>query len=101
VPTSDFPAAFQHVEKTNQIGCGVCVRIKERVADACLSSEMHDVGKTMFCKQLGKRLAMRNVNFLEMEPSTCLKLGEARLLQARIVISVEIVNANDRISILR
>ena len=50
---SIVPAAFQHIEKTLEIGIGIGMRMVDRIAHAGLGGEMDHLRKAVLGKQLG------------------------------------------------
>ena len=88
-----LPAALEHVEEAHQIGVDIGVRVFQRVAHAGLRGEVHD--------QLGPqrreqgRVAARSARSsrAKLKPwRPC--MVEARLLQPRVVILVQAVDAD-------
>src|SRR5579871_3314773 len=57
---------------------------------------MHDVREFVLGEQLGHAIAVGKVELVETEAVDARELGEPRVLELRIVISVEIVDADDR-----
>src|SRR3569832_1976807 len=89
--TTVIAAALEHVEKADEIGIGVGVRLLDRMAHAGLGREMHDLRETMLRKQPRDRLAIGKIGLDEGEARVVLQQRQARPLQCRIVIGVEIV----------
>ena len=71
------------------------VRIKERVAHAGLSGEVHDMSETVRREQVRDRGAIGEIALHELEAGVDGKLGEPRLFQRRVVVGVEIVDSDD------
>ncbi len=69
------------------------------MAHAGLRREMHDLGKAMRLEQFRHSLAVGNVQLLEPEAGKCLELRNAGRFQPRIVIGVEVVEADDVIAV--
>ena len=90
-----MPAAFQNVEEAGEVGIRIGVRIDQRVAHAGLRGEMHDVGKAMLGEQRRHAGAVGEIELDEAEAAILRELVEARLLERRIVVGVEIVEADD------
>ncbi len=94
-------AAFEHIEEADQIGVDVGVRIDQRIANAGLGGEMHDVGKPVRREQRGHRVAVCEIGLLEAKLRERRKLREPRLLQSRIVVGVEVVEADNTAPLLQ
>ena len=60
-------ATFQHVEKADDVGVRVGVRVDQRVAHAGLGGEIHHKGKAMGREQRRHRRAVGKVQLLEPE----------------------------------
>src|SRR5262249_441518 len=71
---------------------GVGMRIDQRVAHAGLRREVDDLGEAMGSKQVAHSLAICNVQLFKPEVRKPLELPDSPLLQARIVIAIEIVD---------
>ena len=89
-------AAFEHVEEADEIGLRIGVRIDQRMAHAGLRREMDDVAETVRREQrraIASRSAMSICSNRNAGKSR--ELGKPRPLQRRVVIGVEIVEADD------
>ncbi len=100
VAAGDRATAFQHIEETDQIGIHIGIRVRQRLADAGLGREMHHIGKPVRGKQSRHSVAVGDVQFLEFKRREASQLREPRLLESRIAMVVEIVDADDRASLL-
>src|SRR5438874_267221 len=92
---ADVARRFEHVEKSGDVAVGVCVRRLERVADAGLRGEMNDARRALALEQARKGIAIGDVGELETESRRLLEDREPRALERRIVVLVEIVDAED------
>ena len=90
-----MPATFEHVEKARQIGVGIGVRIDQGMAHPGLRREMHDMGEAVDCKRFRHRPAVGDVDPFEPKVGECLELRDAGLLDARIVVGIEIIDTHD------
>ena len=88
-------AAFEHIEEAHEVAVGVGMGIDQRMPHTGLGGEMHDPWKTMGRKQLLHRLAVGEFDLLETEIGMAGQLAKPRLLQTRIVVSVEIVGSDN------
>lgn len=103
-------AGFQNVQESDQITLQVGIRVRDRVAHACLGGEVHDLVEFFFGKEFVQRLLVVDSHFYE---SAVLVLGalhhgavgevvaglfdaafaESTVLEAYIVIVINIVEA--------
>ena len=95
MPAAVMAAAFQDVGEAGEVGVDIGIRIGQRVTHAGLRAEMHDVRKAVLGEQLRHGGAVGEIAFDELEARQFGELGEPRLFQFRIVIGVEIVEADD------
>ena len=88
---------LKHVEMPDEVRLCVGFRIGEAVADAGLRAEMHDPVEVGGSSQFFQRACVREVELIEAEAIA--EIGaqpiEPGALQRRIVIIVEIIDADD------
>ena len=102
MPAAVVPAAFEHVEEAGQVGVDIGVRIDQRMAHAGLRGEMHDTGEADAprtappCRSRSARSSLTKAKAGQLR-----EFGEPRLLERRIVIGIEVVDADDRPARLR
>ena len=89
-----LPAALEHVEEAHQIGVDIGVRVFQRVAHAGLRREMHHQLGPQRREQGRGGGAVGEVEPREAEALAPLQPVEARLLQPRVVIGVQAVDAD-------
>jgi len=99
VPAFRAPAAFKNVEEACEIGIGIGMRIDQRVTHAGLRGEMHDSGKAMRREQVGDRPAIGDVQLHELEIGEALEFRDSTLFQPRVVMGIEIVEAQHVMSV--
>src|SRR5258708_17587328 len=99
MPASCVPATFEHVEEACKVGVEIGIRIDQRMTHASLRSEMHDIGEAMCGEQFGHRPAVGNIDLFALEVGECLELRDPGLLETRIVIGIEIVDAYHVVSV--
>src|SRR5436853_6745806 len=99
MPASVVAAAFEHVEKTGEIGVRVRIGIDERMAHARLSGKVHDRRKAMGGEQRRRAGAVRQIQLLEAKARERRELSQPRVFEFRIVIGVEVVDADDGASV--
>src|SRR6185437_10747552 len=88
-------AAFENIGEADKIGIHVGIRVDQRIAHARLRGEMHDMRKPVLGKQCGHAVAVGEVELDETEARMPGKLREAGILQLRIVISVQVIKADN------
>lgn len=94
MPACRMPASFEHIEEARDIGIDIGMGIDQGMPDAGLGSKVHDSREAIRRKQLRHALALGNVRPDELEIRERLELCDPRLLQMRIVIGVEVVEAH-------
>src|ERR1700704_831582 len=99
MPAAVVPTAFEQVEEPGEVGVRIGVRIDQGMAYPRLRCEMHDLGKSVRREQVRHRLAIGDIDALEPEIGRCLELRDARLFQARIIVGIEVVDADDVVAV--
>ena len=89
------PASFQNIDEAFEIGVDVSVGMVDRIAHAGLGREVDHHREPMPGKQRGHRRTIRKIGLHETELRILAQDVQPRLLQRRIVIIVEIVQADD------
>ena len=89
------PASFQNIDKALEIGVDVGMGMIDRMAHAGLGREVDHHRKPMLGKQRSHRRTIRQIGLHETEPRILAQDVQPRLLQRRIVIIVETVQADD------
>ena len=77
MPAAGLAAAFEHIEKPDEIGVRIGVRIDQRVAHARLRGEMHDLRKSMRGEQCRNARAIRKIALLELKGRKALEARRA------------------------
>ena len=88
-------APFQHVEVAHQVGIGVGVRVVQRVAHPGLGGQMNDARKAPLGKECRHAAAVSQIQLLEAEIAMRGETGQTRLLEAHLVVVVQVVDAGD------
>ena len=96
----DGAATLEHVEEAGQVCIDIGVRIDQRIAHTGLRREMHHIGELMRGEQLGHFGTICDIERLEAKRRKAAQLGEPRLLERGIVVVIEIVDPDDRASLL-
>ena len=67
MPAAVMAAAFEHVQKSEQIGVRISVRIDQRMPHAGLRREVHDIVEPVRGEQVRHAGAVRHVHLLELK----------------------------------
>src|SRR5471030_1539094 len=89
------PASFQDIDKAFEIGIHVSMGMIDRMAHAGLSRKMDHRGEPMLCKQSRHWRTIRKIGLHETEPRIVAQNIQPRLLQCRVIISVETVQTGN------
>ena len=92
------PAALEHVQRADQIAFDIRMWILDRVPDPRLGRQMDD---SIDGGGAEKRLhadAIREVKFFEPESAPGTEPRKTRFLERRIVIGIEVVEADDLVA---
>ena len=98
MPTVGTSTTFQDIGKADQIGVNISVRIDERMADAGLCGEMHHVREAVVSEQIRHAFALGNIDLFEMKIRKPGKFLYPRFLQARVVVIIEIIEPEYRVT---
>ena len=101
MPAAIVPAALKHIHEALHVGIHIGVRIDQRITHARLRGEMHHLRKFIFREERSHRLAFREIELDESKSRQLGELGKPRLFQPRIVIVVDVVEADDFSAVLQ
>lgn len=93
-------AGLEHIEEADQVALEVCARVLDGVADARLGGEVHHDVEAVLSEQALDEGGVAQVAAHEGEAALCIGLGQhtqARVLDAGVVVAVEVVEADDGI----
>lgn len=93
-------AGLEHVEEAHEVALQVCARVLDGVADARLGGEVHHDIEAVLSEQTLDEGGVAQVAAHEGEAAVCVGLGkhaQARVLDAGVVVAVEVVEADDRV----
>ena len=90
-----LPAGFENVQEARQVRGAVCAGIDQRIAYTRLRREIDDMGEFSLFEQRIHRRGISQIALDKAEVFLAPEHGEARVLQRRIVIGIEIVKAGD------
>ena len=93
--------SLEHVDEPDDIGIHIGMGMVERVAHAGLSSEMDDTLKRVLGEQPRHGFAVGDIQLDERKAVTPAELGQSGPLQVRIVIGVEIIDADHFIAAVK
>src|SRR6266480_4622485 len=85
------PAAFENVQKTDDVAIDVRVGILERIAHAGLSRQMNDAIGRFALEDIFHSSLVGNVDLDEAETVALNQPLQSRLLQGNVVVVVEVV----------
>ena len=91
-------ARFEDVVEADEIGINVRLGIVNRVAHACLSGEIHDDTKLILCEETLNEGSISEIATNESEAPVHISLSKhskSVFLNARVVIAVNVVEANN------
>ena len=90
--------AFQDVQKSRQVGVAIGVRIINRITHPGLGGKMGDDVETPGSEQCSQVLARSHVEGQELEIGIRLQTRQSRLLEADVVVGVQIVDTDNLVS---
>jgi hypothetical protein len=96
-----MPASFQNIEESSEIGVEIGVGILQRVTDTGLRGKMHDRSEFAVAKYGLYALAIGEIDLVKTEVVEFAENGDARVLQRRIIVVVNAVEAHDRAASLQ
>ena len=85
------PAALEHVERAGDVAVDVRLRVLERITHAGLRGQVDDARKFLAREQRLHAALVGEIHLHETELRLPLEDGEARALQVRVVVVVEVV----------
>lgn len=91
-------AGLEHVEESDEVALEVGARVLDGVADARLGGEVHHDIEAVLGEQPLDEGGVAQVAAYEGEAAVCVGLGkhaQARVLDAGVVVAVEVVEADD------
>src|SRR5476651_213680 len=88
-------AAFQDIEEPVEICARIGMRVDQRMPDARLGGEMDNERKAMLGEQRRGGSTVRQIQPHELEILGAREFLQPRLLELRVVVRREIVNADD------
>ncbi|MNC44026.1 hypothetical protein D3C75_929190 [compost metagenome] len=94
-------AALEDAEEADDVGIDIGLGRFETVADPGLGGEVDDAARLVFGEQGGDALAVGQVERVMAIVRMFLQQGQTSLLQRRVVIGVEVVQADDRLAALQ
>ena len=91
-------ARLEDVEEADQVAVRVGMRVLQRVADAGLCCEVQHALRAQLGEQPARGIGIRDVGLDEAEALVRRELRQAGVLQARVVIIVQVVDADHRMA---
>ena len=87
-------ASFENVHEALKVGINVSMRVRQRITNTSLCGEVNDGRKLSLRKELLNGFAVGNIEMVEIEPAAFRQPVQSRLLELRVVIGSEIVDAH-------
>jgi len=94
------PAGLEHVEEADEVALKVSARVLDGVAHARLGGEVHHDVEAVLSEQALDEGGVAQIAAHEGEAAVCVGLiqhAEARVLDSRVVVTVEVVEADDHV----
>ena len=91
-------AAFEDVHEADQIAVDVGVGVEQRVAHTGLGRQVNHALETFSGEQRGHRRPVGDVHLDEAKIALPRQAGQAGVLEANVVIVVEVVDADHRVT---
>ncbi len=92
---SVLPTGLEHVDKADQIGLGVNIRLLKRITHTGLGCQVDDLFEFIVREQGGQAFGIGDVQPGERETRQALEYGQSRLFKFDAVIVVEVVDTDD------
>jgi len=95
------PASFQDIEETHYVGVHVRIRVFERIPHPCLGRQVHDRIEARSGEEILHGRPIDHINVYMGEGGVGGQRVQACLFQVRVVVIVEIVEANNGASLIQ
>lgn len=98
MPHRMVAASLEDVEEAHEVALEVCARVFDGVADTGLGGEVHHDVETVLGEQALDEGSVTQVAAHEREATVGIDIGQhaqARVLDAGVVVTIEVVEAND------
>ena len=92
------PAGLEHVEEAGEVGLAVGLRVLDGVAHPGLGGQVDDAVEALAREKRVQPGTVGDVEPLEREARLRPQARQARFLQRRLVIGIEVVDAHDRVA---
>ena len=89
------PAALENIGEADDVAVDVGVRVDKRVAHACLRRKVYDAIEAFLCKETRNGFPVADIHLKETERRVRLQPGESIAFELWVVVSVEVVQANN------
>ncbi len=98
MPDLRVAAALEHVHEADEVGIDIRRGVFDRIAHPGLRGQMHHRVELAGCEELAHRLALDDIELLKEEPGPRAQALEARLLEADVVVGIEIIDAHNLVA---
>src|SRR5580704_13064646 len=95
MPSLRMPAPLKNISKSDEIGIHIGVGFHGRMSDTGLRREMRHIGESLRSEQPRHGTAVGDIASLETKIHVRKQLCESRFLETRVVIVIEVVDADD------
>jgi hypothetical protein len=99
--TAMMAATFEDIDEPLKVGFDIMMRMRQRMANAGLCREMNDGWKAVRGEKFDDVIAIREIEFDELETRKASKLLKPCFLERRVVICVQVVETNNGAAALR
>ena len=89
-------AGFQNIEKADQVGFHIGIRVGDGVTHTSLCCKVHDHSRLIFLEQLCDQCLVSDVAFYKSECGILGQLIQTELFQGNVIVSIHVINADDR-----
>ena len=93
--TLTMAACFENIEKANQVGFHISIRVGDGVAHTGLCRKVNDHRWLVLLKQLSNQFLISNVAFDKSKCGILGQLVQAELFQCYVIVVIHVVDADD------
>ena len=88
-------AGFENIEKADQVGFHIRIRVGDGVAHTSLCRKVNDHGRLVLLEQLGDQYLISDVTFDKNKCGILSQLVQTKLFQCYVVVGIHVVDANN------
>lgn len=94
--TLAMTACFKNIEKADQVGFHISIRVSDGVAHTSLCCKVDDHRRLVLFEQFSDQLLISDVAFDKSKCGILGQLIQAELFQCHIIVGIHVVDADDR-----